>query len=500
MAQYPPPHSSATDRFSRLLEACPAGVLVVDEQCQILLVNQQIEDWFQYSRSELIGQPIEILVPDSVRPQHVALRNGYLAAPIVRPIQSGRVLHGRRKDGSEFSCDISLHPVPSAEGLEIMVHVVDTTERRRLEAERQQQQSLRQLRFIVDNLPAGAIYVSQSQLVINRAVEVITGYSQQELSNVEHWFTRLAPRQFEELMTQYQTDRLAGFPEARLVQIFRKDGQTRWIEHAAYRDGDHELWLLHDVTEQQAEQARLVQSERLAAIGQMMTTLAHESRNALQRAQACLEMMQLDLDQNSELMGLANRTQLALDELQRLYEEVRGFASPLSLELQVTLLSDIWQQVWKNLATIRGDKEIAFITTCSPAQLLVKVDRHRMAQVFRNILENSIAVLPTTGGKISIHCEFDSSLTNNGLKLSLQDNGPGLNAEQRSRIFEPFYTTKSRGTGLGMAIARRVMEAHGGTISVGDSAIGTEIILQFPLTLSQSLEDLDSPSPTESSL
>ena len=178
-AATPPPLPAADDRFRLLLEASPAGVVLVDRTARILLVNHQIEDWFGYARDELVGQFIEVLVPDSIRPHHVPLRDSYLSAPTVRPIGQGRDLHARRKHGTEFPCDISLHPLPVAGDLQVMVHIVDTTERKRIEAERREQESHRRLKFIVENLPAGAVYVSGQTIAVNRATEGITGYSRQ---------------------------------------------------------------------------------------------------------------------------------------------------------------------------------------------------------------------------------------------------------------------------------------------------------------------------------
>ena len=108
------------------------------------------------------------------------------------------------------------------------------------------------------------------------------------------------------------------------------------------------------------------------------------------------------------------------------------------------------------------------------------MDRHRFGQVLRNILENSISVLPASGGTIRIDYSCVTHRGKSRFRIAIQDNGPGLNAEQRNRIFEPFYTTKSRGTGLGMAIAKRIMEAHEGEITVGDAQTGTEIVLLLP--------------------
>ena len=108
------------------------------------------------------------------------------------------------------------------------------------------------------------------------------------------------------------------------------------------------------------------------------------------------------------------------------------------------------------------------------------VDRRRLKQVFRNIFENSF-----DAGPDPVHVEITCRDVNwngvAGLRIAVRDNGPGLNQDQRQRIFEPFYTTKSKGTGLGMAIARRIVEAHGGEITaVETSSPGALIILTLP--------------------
>lgn len=467
------------ERFRLLLEASPAGIILVDAKARILLINERIESWFGYSREELVGQFIEVLVPDSVRPHHIPLRDGYLRAPTVRPIGSNRDLTARRKDGSEFPCDISLHPLPLPDELQVMVHIVDITERRRLEAERRQQESHRRLRFMIDNLPAGAVYVSGPVIAANRATEAITGYTRQELHTLESWFGQLFGERAAEVQAQYEADRILHFPKTRTLEIIRKDKQRRWIELAAYGDDQHEVWLLYDVTERIRAQDQVVQSERLAAIGEMMTALAHESRNALQRSQACLEMLEVDLEQQPEELDLVQRAQRAVDELQRLYEEVREYAAPLRLELQSSNLRELWRQVWANLTPSMGTKSITFQDDC-PLVPVADVDRHRFCQVLRNIFENSIAALPATGGMISLTSETISWQNLPGLQITLRDNGSGMSPEQRARLFEPFFTTKARGTGLGMPIARRIMEAHHGEIELGPLLAGTEIVLRLP--------------------
>jgi signal transduction histidine kinase len=103
-----------------------------------------------------------------------------------------------------------------------------------------------------------------------------------------------------------------------------------------------------------------------------------------------------------------------------------------------------------------------------------------MEQVFRNVLENALAACRDPV-EVTVTAAADTLDGQPALLVSVRDNGPGLNAEQRKRIFEPFYTTKTKGTGLGMAIAKRIVEAHGGRIAVGPgTGRGAEILLLLP--------------------
>ena len=115
------------------IEAAPSGMILVDQQGQIILVNAQIEHQFGYSRHELLGQPVELLVPESFRAAHVGDRQRFFSAPSTRQMGKGRELFGRRKDGSEFPIEIGLNPVNAPEGIHVLASVIDITERKRLE-------------------------------------------------------------------------------------------------------------------------------------------------------------------------------------------------------------------------------------------------------------------------------------------------------------------------------------------------------------------------------
>jgi signal transduction histidine kinase len=227
-------------------------------------------------------------------------------------------------------------------------------------------------------------------------------------------------------------------------------------------------------------QQRALQAERLAAIGQVFTGLAHESRNALQRSQACLEMLARRVKDRPEALELIGRIQNAQNHLHRLYEEVRGYAAPLRVQYERVDLGDLLQQVWDHLEVARKERRTHLRQERPDLDLNCEVDRHGLEQIFRNLLENSLAACADPV-LIEAHWSETHLEGQPSLRLALRDNGPGLTAEARQRIFEPFYTTKTQGTGLGMAIVQRIVEAHRGRIAVGaDLKPGAEIVLDLP--------------------
>ncbi len=284
---------------------------------------------------------------------------------------------------------------------------------------------------------------------------------------------------------------LAG-EAVRLVDsaVLCEDGTRRWVlwnaeRLPAYEGSPAVLAVGQDITARKLAQEKALQAERLAAIGQMMTGLAHESGNALARSQACLEMLVLEVQDRPEALELLGRIQKAQDHLQQLYDEVRNYAAPLKLEREPWALDAIWRQAWANLAVRRQGREATLREDTGGLGLHCLVDPFRLEQVFRNILENALAAYKGEGAVQVLVRAREARLDGApAVRIEVCDNGPGLSAEQRRRIFEPFFTTKTKGTGLGMAIARRIVEAHGGHITVGPGhalgPTGAEIDITLP--------------------
>lgn len=232
------------------------------------------------------------------------------------------------------------------------------------------------------------------------------------------------------------------------------------------------------LAEQRAE--KLVQAERLAAIGQMVAGVAHESRNALQQIQACCGMLGWKIQGDSQIEELVRDVEKAQKRLQRLFDDLRGYAAPMKLERSPRDLREILAEAWDALEHERNGRRASLRQEILTADTGCVVDPLRLEEVFRNILENSLAACP---GEVVISARLTDSAMGGrqALEAAIHDNGPGLTGEQREKIFQPFYSTKSRGSGLGMAIARRIVEAHGGRIAVGNTdGCGTEILVLIP--------------------
>lgn len=314
--------------------------------------------------------------------------------------------------------------------------------------------------------------------------ERLTGYSLAEVRGRNYFETFMpenerpaALEEFRRIQSGHQTH---GYQATNLS----RDGSRRWIVWnvrllPAYEGQPAVMAVGQDITGLREAQTRALQSERLAAIGQMMAGLAHESRNALQRSQACLEMLALKVQDRPDALDLIARIQKAQDHMHHLYEDVRGYASPIMLERRPSNLQEIWRDAWSQTEPVWQGKE-AVLHECEKCRNLeASVDAFRLAQVFRNLFENALAACPPPV-EITISTRQARLNGQPAIELSLRDNGPGLPPESRVKLFEPFFTTKTKGTGLGLSIARRIVEAHGGTLQAGSATPGAEFLITLP--------------------
>lgn len=257
--------------------------------------------------------------------------------------------------------------------------------------------------------------------------------------------------------------------------------QIRW-SNTTLKDRDGEvnsvLAVGVDVSDLTAAQERALQAERLAAIGQTMTALAHESRNALQRIQAASEMLELEVEGNSNAQHDLKAIQRASEDLRCLLDEVRSFAAPVHMRPEAVKLPEVWRRVWTDLSASHKSRDVALVEAIESCNVEVEVDPFRMEQVFRNLFENALAACDDPV-QIKLMCVCDGEQ----IKLLIKDNGPGISSDQLPNLFKPFFTTKPTGTGLGLSICQRIVEAHKGTIEATMNDDGACFVLRLPRRL-----------------
>jgi two-component system, LuxR family, sensor kinase FixL len=220
------------------------------------------------------------------------------------------------------------------------------------------------------------------------------------------------------------------------------------------------------------------QTERLAAIGWMFTVLSHESRNALHQLRLSLALLARLVSASPEALAQAAAAQRAANYLCQLLEDVRGYAGPVSLHREWCDVAAIIGDAWNSLLPLHGGRSVQVSRDISP--VYCPVDRPRMERVFRNILENALAACADPV-EITWRASEGWAAGRPVVRIALRDNGPGLSAAQRRKVFEAFYTTKAEGSGLGLAICKRIVEAHGGEIAVeGAPGQGATFVITLP--------------------
>jgi hypothetical protein len=483
------PISSLLDRepdlIRAILDTTGALVIVLDSRGRIVGFNRACERLTGYAAAELVGTAAldRLLVPEEI--------DGVEA--VIEELRGGRFPnqfenHWVTKDGEHRLIRWSNTALEDSTGAVryVIGTGIDITDRKLAKAALLESQE--RLRAILDAAIDAIIAIDARGTVdtFNAAAERMFGYRADEVigRNVKMLMPAAYRREHDAQLTRY-----AQSGEAHIIGIGRemtgqrKDGSNFPIELTVTQVEHRGLFvgIVRDLTARKRREEEVLQSERLAAIGEAMAGLVHESRNALQRSQANLQRLAWRVEDQPGARELLAGIQEAQDHLHSLFEEVREFAAPVRLDRHRCHVGDTLAKTWEKLQSKREDREVRFRQHQPVAlDLHCHVDPFAIGQVFRNILENSLAAC---GDPVEIEGEFSEAQieARPALRIALRDNGPGLGPEQRARIFDSFYTTKTHGTGLGMAIAKRIVDAHGGKIAVGNEPKqGAQICITLP--------------------
>ena len=362
----------AEERFRLAVEASPNAIVMVDARGKMLLVNALTENLFGYSREELIGQTVEILVPERFRAGHPAHRAAFFGAPQARTIGVGRDLFARRKDGSEFLVEIGLNPIQTAEGILVLTAIVDITERKRVELELQRQR--------------------------------------EELAHVT----------------------------------------------------------------------------RVSTVGELTTSVAHELNQPLgailSNAEAAEMFLQADppaLDEVREILAdIRKDDERASEVIWRMRSLLRKHElAPQSIEI-----NDAVKEVLKLLSFDASARKVAMKFERTAGLPRVWCDPVHFQQVVLNLVLNgmdAMAGLPEEERQVIVRTGPGDNGT---VKIAVADSGPGIPVDRLPKLFEPFFTTKKEGLGMGLSIARTIVEAHHGQIwAENNSETGATFCFTVPV-------------------
>jgi PAS domain S-box-containing protein len=241
------------------------------------------------------------------------------------------------------------------------------------------------------------------------------------------------------------------------------------------------IGILRDISERKRMEQRIRENERLASIGALTSAIAHEIKNPLSAIK-----MNIQILSKSSNVHAADREHLAIAEteikrLDGVLREMLHFVRPINMQAAYHSVSDIIEECIQLLHEKMNDSNIRVRWSKSDALPRIPVDSQKLKEAFLNIFLNAIAAMPR-GGTISIFAERAGTTGQEFISVEIVDNGMGIARENIGKIFDPFFSTKSEGVGLGLSNVRKIVDAHGGTIEVQSTMnLGTSFKILLPL-------------------
>ena len=479
--------SESERRFRLGVEAAPNAMVMVDRSGNITMVNAQAERTFGYARDELVGQPVEMLVPERFRGHHPGLREAFFTDPKPRFMGGGRDLYAVKKDGSEFPVEIGLNPIETDEGLMVLSALVDITQRKA--AQLALRESERRYGILIDGVTDYAIYMVDPNGIVtnwNRGAERIKGYTAEEIigRNFECFYTE-ADRAANMPKRALEIAGREGRHEAEALRV-RKDGSQFWADVVidALRDEDGRLIgfakITRDITERlraarALEEARLkvlqeelARANRLLQMGELTASIAHEVNQPIAAVVASAGAGSRWLAAKPPNL---ERARQSFERIAREGERAGGVISRIralvrnaSMRRDRLDINDVINEAVAMAQLDLHSHDIRLQSSLSRGLPAVLADRVQLQQVMLNLIGNAVEAMSAADGGarelVVISGEDDAA----NVFVEVRDSGPGLDAANLGRLFDPFFTTKREGLGMGLAISRTIVESHGGQL------------------------------------
>jgi len=505
--------------FEAILDAAPDAIIGVDCAGAIVLVNAQAERFFGYQRAELLGQQVEVLIPDSAQAIHPQHRLDYLRNPRFRPMGLGKELAGRRRDGSEFPAEISLSAVETENGTVVVAAVRDATDRIHAEAK---------FRGLLEAAPDAVVCVDRDGRIalVNAQAERLFGYHRSEMlgqsvellvpehSRAAHprrrqsYFADPNPRPMGAGM-QLAARRKDGSEFPAEISLASLETEEGLLVSAAIRD-------VSDRLEAQAERERLEaeaerdrierqrnQSQRLESLGQLAGGVAHDFNNLLGAIVNYASFVGEELDTAaagdvdrdwSAVRRDVHQIQVATDQAANLTHQLLAFARREVVRPIVLSMNDVVREIEELLRRTIGE-HVELATSLDPDLWHTSGDPGQVEQVLVNLAVNARDAMHG-GGRLAIqtdNVEVDETYAmmrpdvtaGRYARLRVSDNGHGMGKDVLERAFEPFFTTKPQGEGTGLGLATvygKVRQAGGYVHIYSEPGTGTSVTILIPAT------------------
>ena len=483
-------------RARGLLEAAPDAILVVDADGKITLLNAQAEKLYGYERAELLGLPSATLTPERMRQERRELRAAFNADPRSMIMPATTQPFGLRKDGSEFPLEAQLSPFQTPDGLLIVAAVRDITARKG--AEKKMSQMEGRYRGLLEAAPDAMVLVNKvgDIVLVNRQTEKMFGYDRKEL--VGSSARKLAAAEsIERLAASTRRVDDGTFAEQTHTAIdldgCHKDGSLFPMEVtlSSLATTDEGILLsvaIRDVTVRKQGEARLMQmvaelDRSNEELSQFAYIASHDLQEPLRMVTSYTQLLskryagKLGPDADEFIAFAVD----GAERMQRLIKDLLAYShvGTKGKELAKTSSEEALEGALMNLGGAIEDSG-ALVTHDPLPDVLA--DERQLVQLFQNLVGNGIKY--QSGGVPLIHV---SSIKESQTKwmFSVRDNGLGIEPRYFERIFGMFQRLHRRdefdGTGIGLAICKKIVERHGGSISV-ESTLGQGSTFSFSLS------------------